>query len=96
MKKELCKCKNIATWIYMPGSDNRETPYYCDNCVPRGCSCDHHYLVEEYDDSPPNNNENVDWKWIEKDKIWCHIDEKGREFPCIEYDYDENGFEKDE
>jgi len=38
VNKELCiKCKcKIAVWTYLPSEDDR---YYCDDCVPRGCSC---------------------------------------------------------
>ena len=31
---DFCHAK-IATWEYMP----RSFEYYCDDCVPRGCSC---------------------------------------------------------
>lgn len=31
---DFCHTK-IATWEYMP----RSFEYYCDDCVPRGCSC---------------------------------------------------------
>lgn len=42
MDKEACnKCGEKAQWAYMPG-----TGYYCDICVPRGCSCNW-YPVEE-------------------------------------------------
>ena len=37
-----CKCKENATWMYMPtgGADEKERDrYYCDDCVSRGCSC---------------------------------------------------------
>ena len=35
MKPETCDgCGKIATWAYMPSTEN-----YCDACVPRGCSC---------------------------------------------------------
>lgn len=34
------ECDNKAVWLYMPG-----TAQYCDNCVPRGCSCN----VIDYD-----------------------------------------------
>lgn len=37
MENEICKCGEKAVWIYMPMSDRH--PYYCDECVPRGCSC---------------------------------------------------------
>jgi len=30
------KCNKVALWRYMPGTDNWA---YCDDCVPRGCSC---------------------------------------------------------
>ncbi len=34
--KRLCnKCNNLAVWCYMPGGDK----YYCEDHVPRGCSC---------------------------------------------------------
>ena len=39
-----CHAK-IATWNYMP----REFGYYCDDCVPRGCSCN--LLGDENDES---------------------------------------------
>jgi hypothetical protein len=29
-----CICGKKALWSYMPGRED-----YCDNCVPRGCSC---------------------------------------------------------
>lgn len=29
------KCNNLATWEYIPNGYY----YYCDSCVPRGCSC---------------------------------------------------------
>lgn len=90
---EKCDCGKKAVWMYAPSS-GKDNPFYCDDCVPRGCSCNHHYLAEdEYDDSPTEDDDPI--KWIEKDKIWCHIDEQGREYPCIEYWYDEDGFEKD-
>lgn len=37
--KSLChKCSKMATWNYMPGK-GESIDYYCDDCVPRGCSC---------------------------------------------------------
>lgn len=36
MDNKLCdKCQSPAIWYYMPSSDIQ----YCDECVPRGCSC---------------------------------------------------------
>lgn len=35
--KRLCdKCKQLAVWNYMPGKGD---VYYCEDHVPRGCSC---------------------------------------------------------
>lgn len=98
--KELCDCGKVATWLYMPGfKDGRN--FVCDECVNRGCECNHNYCdVNSYHpplDSPelPDGEEGVDWKWIETDKVWCYIDELGREYPCCEYDYEKDGYEKD-
>jgi hypothetical protein len=34
--KRLCnKCNKLAVWCYMP----RDRVYYCEEHVPRGCSC---------------------------------------------------------
>jgi putative (di)nucleoside polyphosphate hydrolase len=35
------------------------------------------------------------WKWIEKDKIWVDIDSQGREFPCVEYMWNPEGWERE-
>ena len=74
-------CDNAAVWAYMPG-----VALYCDNCVPRGCECNH---LNEPD--LPQGEEGVDWKWI-SEGVWTHLDEKKREYPCVEYMYDEEGF----
>ncbi len=102
-KFELCNCGKKSVYFYAPATDKEYgNSYYCDDCVPRGCSCEHRYVdINAYHpplDNPdiPEGVENIDWKWIEKDKIWCSIDEKGREHPCCEYWYDENGFEINE
>lgn len=91
--KNLCKCGKIATWVYMPSSSH-EIPCYCDECVPRGCSCNINstpLLDKDIGENPPESN--LNWKWIEFGKQWCYVDEKGREYPCIEYWYDEEGFD---
>lgn len=53
----------------------------------------------------PDGIEGKDWRWVEvegdlytpkitkKDKIWQYLDEKGRPYPCVEYFYDEDGFD---
>jgi len=46
--KLLCnKCSQLAVWCYMP----RDGIYYCEGCVPRGCSC----MVK--DDGTPEQDE---------------------------------------
>lgn len=44
-KDEICDCGLIATWVYMPCSTGNS--YYCDNCVPRGCSCNSESFEDE-------------------------------------------------
>ena len=101
MTKELCDCGKVAVWYYMPGYSNNSNPYHCDDCISRGCECNHRYCdVNTYHpplDSPdmPDGEEGKDWKWIEVGKIWTHIDEKGREYPCVEHMYDEEGYERE-
>ena len=96
--KEICsKCnKKMAVWYYMPGYDGESKPYYCDECVPRGCSCNHQSIRDE-DYSPPGGikptPEDGPIKWIDE-HTWTNVDEQGREYPCCEYDYDKDGFEK--
>jgi hypothetical protein len=94
MSKELCDCGKVAVWTYLPSDF-----VYCDDCVPRGCFCNHYHCDMNAYHPPllnrilPEGDENVDWKWIKKDEIWTHIDEKGREYPCSEYMYVEDGWE---
>lgn len=96
-KVEICRsCNtNIATWFYMPAGDDDR--YYCDDCVPRGCSCNRYYAA---DDLNPLSEETVkyfDENEVEttKDAAWAYfvpVDENGEQFPCCEYTYEENGF----
>lgn len=60
-------CKEIAVWDYMPSGVDL---YYCDDCVPRGCSCQ-------------TDDDGNDLK-----------DDLGRLLPCCEYDYNIDGWEK--
>ena len=74
-----------------------------------GCSCNWN-CAKERDGIPPDlpkGIEGIDWKWIIsegdeftptitlEDKYWIYLDSKGRPNPCVEWDYDENGFEID-
>jgi hypothetical protein len=73
-----CKCGTMAVWIYMPSSS--EYPHYCDNCVPRGCTCNR---------EPQDGN----WDNLEESNWINPTDKQGREYPCCEFEYDKNGFE---
>lgn len=95
-----CECGKIATWLYVPGYSDNNNPYSCDDCVPRGCTCNYRYVDEDGYDPPLKQKDlptekDKPFKWIEENKIWVHLDEKGREYPCCEYVYNENGFDED-
>ena len=99
--KELCDCGKVAIWLYLPSSSDESNPFFCDDCVPRGCTCNHRYVdVNAYlpplDNSEVPTDEDQPIKWLEERKIWCHVDEKGREYPCCEFMYEEDGFEIEE
>jgi hypothetical protein len=91
MLKELCDCGKVAVWCYMPGYSSGSSPYFCDECIHRGCDCNY-TSIEESD--LPEGQEGIDWKWIEDGSIWTSIDDNGREWPCAEYDYDPDGYER--
>ena len=101
MTNELCSCGKKAVWCYMPGFSSGDSPYFCDDCVPRGCECNYEYLKEDAFHPPlnepnlPTGEENVDWKWIEKDVCWAPLTHKQREYPCGEYDFDPDGYERE-
>lgn len=104
--KEKCDCNKVAIYFYMPGYTGKkeEQNYYCEDCVPRGCSCEWNYIEEE--DYKPEGVEGVDWKWLErvadeqyeeikKGEIWVYIDKQGREYPCCEFMWSEDGWDKE-
>ena len=108
MAKYLCKCGQIAEWVYMPGFSGKkeEENYFCDDCISstedEGCSCNYHYAdkgsnaEEDWEIDKPKGVENKDWRWIDKkQKSWIHLDEKGRPYPCCEYDFEKDGFDID-
>ena len=99
MKKELCDCGKVAVWSYGPGFINGFNSDFCDDCVPRGCSCNHRYIdVNAYhpplgEPDLPEGEEGKDLKWVDEEKThWCRIDEHGREYPCAEFWYEEDGW----
>jgi len=72
-----------------------------------GCSCNWHYGLpqEGLPTDEPEGIEGKDWRWVEyegdeytdkitkeEDGYWQYIDERGRPYPCAEYEYDEDGF----
>ncbi len=72
-----------------------------------GCSCNWHYGKEQegLPIDEPEGIEGKDWRWIEhegdeynskitkeEDGYWQYLDERGRPYPCAEYEYDAHGF----
>ena len=74
-------------WLYIPSTDDHCDYFYCDNCVPRGCGCN-----EELNEGINYHSEEA------KDPVNYHqlLDEKGRKFPCCEYELvvNEHGIEQ--
>jgi hypothetical protein len=102
LNKEKCDCGAVATYLYMPSSpDDKSNPFYCSDCVSRGCSCN--WMSLKDGDKHPTD-EDGPWKWVTKDcftgedldpdegQIWVHLDAKGREYPCCEFMWEENGW----
>lgn len=79
--KKICACGKLAVWLYAPDSKN----FACDDCVPRGCSCNNDLKAGIDYESPeaalPEN-------WVEP------VDGKGRKYPCCEWFYDVEGWEE--
>ena len=72
-----------------------------------GCSCNWNYAKPQ-DGLPtdlPEGIEGKDWRWVvseedegmgvitKEDGYWVNLDEKGRPYPCVEYEYSEEGFD---
>lgn len=95
VKMKLCDTcsKEVAVWSYMPGSGD-----FCENCVPRGCSCNRELTPENpsanyggmnVGSCPPKEN----FKWIEEGLVWTNTDELGREYPCCEFSHHKDGID---
>ena len=71
----------------MPSTCDNIDHFYCENCVPRGCSCNAE-LKEgiEYDSKEAEDPKN----YVEK------LDEKGRKWPCCEYFWEKNEYEEEQ
>jgi len=74
-------------WYYMPETQEKVDFFYCDDCVPRGCSCNSElkdgidYFSEEAKDSK---------------NYYQKTDIDGREYPCCEYFWVDNDFNEDQ
>lgn len=104
VRKHRCsKCDNIAVWLYMPSNKGRV--FFCDNCVPRGCSCN----VDNIKEFGEPTNQHVMW-WskdstiedldnngsLEKSENSFYyeiLDDENRRSPCCEFEYDEDGYD---
>ena len=98
MRYFLCNCGKKAIWEYAPGFSSKSNPYFCDDCVHRGCSCNEEWDDPEHDMAIADTikwyeEQGMKWKWKEEGVSTVHVDELGRELPCCEYDYDEEGCE---
>jgi hypothetical protein len=74
-----------SVWFYMPGMDNA-----CEECVPRGCSCNREIkpeFEEEYTEDMANGIRNPKWDISDKELFYDVTDEKGRKMPCCEWHY---------
>lgn len=106
-KKKCCQCGKMATWYYVPGRSVGN--FYCDDCVPRGCTCNIRNL--KYESTCTWEGINPIVYYSEKDLCdgdgypkHCTLERKedsvafeildddGRRFPCVEYEFNGNGF----
>lgn len=60
-------CGKPAIWSYMPGDAEA-----CDDCVPRGCSCNEEPADGDYENASTGN-------FVQP------LDARGRQFPCCEW-----------
>ena len=90
MKEKCYDCSQVAQWLYAPGKNDPEgVDYYCDDCVPRGCSCNltlkdgvEEIMIDLYEMNPDED-------------YYQPLDENGREYPCCEFLFSEKGWNKD-
>jgi hypothetical protein len=71
-------------WYYMPSTKDNCDHFYCDDCVPRGCSCNWD-LNEGIDYGSEAATDSKNYHEI--------LDEKHRPLPCCEYSFVDNEFE---
>lgn len=84
-KFKCLKCGKIPKrgWYYMPDTQDSIDYFYCDNCVPRGCSCN----MELNEGISYNSKEATD-----PNNYHALLDKKNRELPCCEYFFVKNDF----
>ena len=84
MKQKCNCCGRVATWQYDPGIE-----MYCDAHVPRSCSCNFQIkagIIEHYNEHDWPDNPHEDYEELR--------DAVGRLLPCIEYSYNEDGWDE--
>ena len=83
MKENCYKCRGFAKWCHLPKGS-----YYCDKCVPRGCSCNLELKlgVKALVDKNGCIINNVE-------DYYQPLDDIGREYPCCEYLFSNCGFD---
>jgi hypothetical protein len=86
------KCGALAQWRYAPSGPRMD---YCDDCVPRGCSCnviDHTLPAETIIDPPDANGVELVWTDYGGVEPEQHRDGRGRLLPCCEFEFDRWGW----
>lgn len=92
----------MAIWIYMPSGHGKH--FFCDDCVPRGCSCNVRNVK-----TFKGSDSQVMW-WTKEEDVFCDstcvrsndsyyyelLDEYGRRSPCSNFECDEEGIDVEE
>ncbi len=87
------ECGAIAVWLGLPAGMDAQ---YCDDCVPRGCSCQTvpdgpHIRAGITPETMPDGSE-VTRTACERRKPRQERDGLGRELPCCEFLFRSRGF----
>lgn len=90
-------CGAVAEWHYTPSGPAMD---YCDNCVPRGCTCriideDQHIEGRTVIEAGPDGEEFV-WTVYDRQMPREETDGFGRKLPCIEWEFYSGGFPRAE
>lgn len=77
--KVKCECGKDAVWLYLPATSFKRQLFYCDDCVPKGCSCNSYPIDGDYENQNPDN-----WKVDEETPcVEYDYSEKGYSFAKI-------------